>query len=137
MIPCGSDFLRSPLGDVNDIRSWQVVDQALPLPYNLGANDFNTIQFFGANDTLSEQPWVIRKHQAFRAVSDPSLFEAGHLPLVYTNRRLIGRSVWNSHWKIVIPANTLLNDEQQGLSNFAASVQDIKLFVRTYSNSGN
>lgn len=137
LIPCGSDFLRSPLGDVDDIRSWQVVDQALPLPYNLGANDFNTIQFFGANDTLSEQPWVIRKHQAFRAVSDPSLFEAGHLPLVYTNRRLIGRSVWNSHWKIVIPANTLLNDEQQGLSNFAASVQDIKLFVRTYSNSGN
>jgi hypothetical protein len=54
-----------------------------------------------------------------------------------TNARLIGRSVWNSQWKIVIPAHTLLNDEQAGMNHFAASVDDIKLFFRTYSNSGN
>jgi len=137
LIPCGSDFMRTPLGDTGDIRSWQVVDQALPLPYNLGASDFNTTQFFSATGTLSEHPWVIRKHQAFRAVADPSLFQAGDLPTVFTNARLIGRSVWNGQWKIVIPAITLLNNEQQGLNNFAASVDDIKLFLRTYSNSGN
>ncbi|MDB4438286.1 hypothetical protein N9195_01715 [bacterium] len=137
LIPCGTDYMRTPLGDTGDIRSWQVVDQALPLPYNLGASDFNTTQFFGPNGTFAERPWVIRKHQAFRMLADPTLYEAGDLPLVYTNARLIGRSVWNSQWKIVIPAVTLLEDEQMGLNNFAASVDDIKLFLRTYSNSGN
>jgi hypothetical protein len=137
LIPCGTDFMRDPMGDTGAIRSWQVVDQALPMPYNLGASSFNSIQFFSANGSLSEQPWVIRKHQAFRAVADPSLFEAGDLPIVYSNARLIGRSVWNSQWKIVIPANTLLADEQKGLTNFVKSVKDIHLFLRTYSNSGN
>lgn len=137
LIPCGTDYMRSPLGDTGDIRSWQVVDQALPLPYNLGASDFNTTQFFGPNDTFAERPWVIRKHQAFRMVADPSIYEDGSLPTVYTNARLIGRSVWNSQWKIVIPAITLLGNEQQGMNNFAASVKDIQLFLRTYSNSGN
>jgi len=137
LIPCGYDFMRTPLGDTGDIRGWQVVDQAMPLPYNLGASAFNTTQFFGPNDTFAERPWVIRKHQAFRMVANPSIYGAGDLPTVFTNSRLIGRSVWNSQWKIVIPAITLLNDEQKGLNNFAASVQDIKLFLRTYSNSGN
>jgi hypothetical protein len=137
LIPCGNDFMRTPMGDTGDIRSWQVVDQALPLPYNLGASDFNTTQFFGPNDTFAERPWVTRKHQAFRMVADPAIYEDGSLPTVFTNARLIGRSVWNSQWKIVIPALTLLRDEQMGLNNFAASVDDIKLFLRTYSNSGN
>ena len=137
LIPCGNDFMRTPMGDTGDIRSWQVVDQALPLPYNLGASDFNTTQFFGPNDTFAERPWVIRKHQAFRMVADPVIYGDGSLPLVFTNARLIGRSVWNSQWKIVIPAITLLKDEQMGLNNFAASVSDIQLFLRTYSNSGN
>ena len=137
LIPCGTDFMRAPLGDTGTIRSWQVTDQALPLPFNLGGSDFNDAQFFGANGTLSEQPWVIRKHQAFRAVGDPSLFGEGDIPIVYSNARLIGRSAWNSQWKIVIPAISLLADEQQGMSNFAASVNDIKLFLRTYSHSGN
>jgi hypothetical protein len=137
LIPCGNDFMRMPIGDTGAIRSWQVVDQALPLPYNLGASDFNTTQFFGPNDTFAEKPWVIRKHQAFRMVADPAIYEDGSLPTVFTNARLIGRSVWNSQWKIVIPANTLLNDEQQGMNNFTKSVDDIQLFLRTYSNSGN
>jgi hypothetical protein len=137
LIPCGSDFMRMPMGDTGAIRSWQVVDQALPLPYNLGASDFNATQFFGPNDTFAERPWVIRKHQAFRMLADPAIYEDGSLPTIYTNARLIGRSVWNSQWKIVIPANTLLKDEQAGMNNFAATVKDIKLFIRTYSNSGN
>jgi hypothetical protein len=45
--------------------------------------------------------------------------------------------VWNTRWKIVIPAYTLLTDEQDGLNRFVASVTDIQLFLRTYSHSGN
>jgi hypothetical protein len=118
------------------VRNWTVHDQALPLPYNLGGTDFNSTQFFNANGTLSEQPWIIRKHQAFRPVADATMFY-GSVPQEFTNTRLIGRSVWNSRRKIVIPAYTLLQDEQAGLNRFAASVKDIQLFLRTYSNSGN
>ena len=136
-IPCGVDFMRAPLsGDSEFIRSWNVQDQALPLPYNLGANDFNSTQFFSANGTLSENPWVVRKHQAFRAVGNPDLF-TGTPPLEFSTNRLIARSAWNSRWKIVIPAYTLLNDEKEGLKRFVASVQDIMLYLRTYSHSGN
>lgn len=138
LIPCGNDYMRAPaLGDSNIVRSWDVQDQALPLPYNLGANDFNSTQFFSSNGTLSEQPWITRKHPAFRPVTDPSLFLGGSIPLPYTNSRLIGRSAWNGQWKLVIPAYTLLNDEQEGLTRFVRSVEDIKLFLRTYSHSGN
>ena len=138
LIPCGADYmLAPPLGDTNTVRSWNVQDQALPLPFNLGATAFNSNQFFNANGTLSEQPWIIRKHPAFRPVTDGSVFIAGDIPLAFTNSRLIGRSVWNGNWKIVIPAYTLLNNEQDGLNRFVKSVKDIKLFFRTYSNAGN
>jgi hypothetical protein len=137
LIPCGSDYmLAPPLGDTNTLRSWTVHDQALPLPYNLGASAFNTTNFFDANGTLSEQPWILRKHQAFRPVSDPAFFYSP-IPTEFTNTRLVGRSVWNGQWKIVIPAYTLLENEQDALNRFVASVTDIQLFLRSYSNSGN
>jgi hypothetical protein len=136
-IPCGIDsMLAPPLGDTNTVRSWTVHDQALPLPMNLGASAFNSTQLFDANGTLSEQPWILRKHQAFRPVNDPAFFYSS-VPAEFTNSRLVGRSVWNTRWKIVIPAYTLLSDEQEGLNRFVASVTDIQLFLRTYSHSGN
>jgi len=137
LIPVGADkMLAPPLGDTGVERSWMVKDQALPLPYNLGATAFSSNQFFSASGTLSEQPWIQRKHQAFRAVNDAAFFY-GLQPAEFGSARLVGRSVWNTQWKIVIPAYGLLNNEQTGLTRFAASVQDIKLFLRTYSNSGN
>ena len=113
-----------------------MADQALPLPYNLGGTSFNGNQFFNANNTLSEQPWILRKHQAFRPVNDPAFFYST-MPNEFTSSRLVGRSVWNGQWKIVIPAYSLLTDEQIGLNRFVASVKDIQLFLRTYSNAGN
>jgi hypothetical protein len=69
-------------------------------------------------------------------VSDPAFFYS-RIPTEFTNTRLVGRSVWNGRWKIVIPAYTLLENEQDALNRFVASVKDIQLFLRTYSNSGN
>jgi len=137
LIPCGEDsMLAPPLGDTNTLRSWTVHDQALPLPFNLGASAFNSTRLFNAASTLSEQAWIQRKHQSFRPVSDPAFFYSS-VPSEFTNSRLVGRSVWNSKWKIVIPAYTLLDDEQTGMNRFTSSVQDIQLFLRTYSHSGN
>jgi hypothetical protein len=137
LIPAGEDRMRTPpLGDTNVIRSWSVKDQAIPLPRNLGSANFSSLQFFTPQGSLNEQLWIRRKHQAFRAVDDPVYFYSS-LPAEYTNSRLVGRSVWNTQWKIVIPAYSLLNSEQTGLDRFVKSVSDIKLFLRTYSHSGN
>jgi hypothetical protein len=137
LIPCGNDIMRAPpLGDTGTLRSWTVQDQALPLPYNLGRSDFNSNQYFSANGTLNEKPWIIRKHQAFRAVADKELFNAAP-PLEYSSNRLIARSAWNTRWKIVIPAVNLLADEKAALDRFVSSVTDVQLYLRTYSRSGN
>jgi hypothetical protein len=137
LIPVGTDYLLAPpLGDTGAVRAFDVRDQALPLPFNLGATAFSSTQFFNANGTLSEAPWILRKHQAFRPVNDPAFFY-GTVPAEFTSSRLVGRSVWNSGWKLVIPAYALLNNETEALNRFVASVKDIELFLRTYSHSGN
>ena len=137
VIPTGTDYMYAPpLGTGLFERSWKVEDQAMPLPFNIGASEFNNTQFFNANGTLSERPWVIRQHQAFRPVADPAILLGG-LPTEFTSHRLVGRSVWNSGWKIVIPAYSLLNNEQEGLNRFARTVRDIRIFIRSYSYSGN
>ena len=137
LIPTGMDYmLAPPLGDTGSVRTFDVRDQALPLPFNLGATAFSSTQFFNANGTLSEAPWILRKHQAFRPVNDPAFFYSS-TPAEFTSSRLVGRSAWNGGWKLVIPAFTLLSSEQDGLTRFVASVKDIELFLRTYSHSGN
>ncbi len=137
LIPVGTDYmLAPPLGDTGAVRAFDVLDQALPLPFNLGATSFSSTQFYNANGTLSEAPWILRKHQAFRPVNDPTFFYSS-VPAEFTSSRLVGRSVWNGQWKLVIPAYTLLNVEAEGLNRFVASVKDIQIFLRTYSHSGN
>jgi hypothetical protein len=145
LIPCGADSMRSPpLGDTSTIRSWNVDDVAIPLPYNIGASDFSDAPFYQAADSLSEPLYAVRKHQAFRPVSslqafNTSIYGAGSSlqPSQYTNERLIGRSVWNSKWKLVIPGRYLLADPNQGLARFVNSVKDIHLYFVTYSYAGN
>ena len=55
----------------------------------------------------------------------------------FTNSRLIGRSIWNSQWKLVIPGRELLNNPKEGLDRFLQTVKDIKIHWVTYSYSGN
>jgi hypothetical protein len=145
LIPVGVDSMRSPpLGDSSAIRSWNVNDAAVPLPFNLGASAFSSANLYQSADALSEPLFTLRKHQAFRPVSTTAAFSndiygsSGSLrPSQYTNRRLIGRSVWNTQWKLVIPGYTLLNDPNEGLDRFIRTVKDVKLHFVTYSFSGN
>jgi hypothetical protein len=144
LIPVGQDSMRSPpLGDASAIRSWNVDDVAVPLPFNVGASDFASSPFYNAANSLSEPLFAVRQHQAFRPVPTTELFNfniygGGSLQASeFTNRRLIGRSIWNSQWKLVIPGKTLLNDPDQGLARFIASIKDVHLFFITYSYAGN
>ena len=145
LIPVGVDSMRSPpLGDSSEIRTWSVEDLAIPMPFNIGASGFSDKAFYQSSDSLTEPLFALRKHQAFRPVSSAAFFSqdlygtAGNLRRTqFTNNRLIGRSVWNSQWKLVIPGRTLLNNPDEGLDRFVRTVKDIKLNFVTYSYSGN
>lgn len=145
LIPVGVDSMRSPpLGDSSVIRSWIVNDVTIPLPFNIGASEFSTKKLYQSGDSLTDLLFSVRKHQAFRPVASTDAFNQGvygddgiFLPTPYTNRRLIGRSVWNSRWKLVITGKTLLNDPDEGIDRFLQTVKDIKLHFVTYSYSGN
>ena len=142
LIPVGVDSMRSPpLGDQSVIRSWKVDDVTIPLPFNIGSSEYSSKKLFQSSDSLSEPLFGIRKHQAFRPVSTAAVFNygllEGHTSSEYTSSRLIGRSVWNSKWKLVIPGRNLLNDPEEGLDRFIRTVKDIKLRFETYSYSGN
>jgi hypothetical protein len=145
LVPVGVDAMRSPpLGDARGIRTWKVQDIAIPMPFNIGASDLSTMDIWTSTDTLTEVPFAIRKHQAFRPVSSSSYFTpdlyTGNGTLQrsqFTSNRLVGRSVWNTQWKLVIPGKTLLNDPNEGLARFLETVKDVKLHFVTYSYSGN
>ena len=137
LIPVGQDVMRTPpLGDGGDFRTWQVHDHAMPLPYNIGNTAFSEVDYWTSASSLSEPFFQPRKHQAFRAVDNPEFFYSSH-PEEFTNNRLVGRSVWNTRWKLVIPGNALLADPVEGLDRFVRSVEDIKIYLKTYSYSGN
>ncbi|MCC6233163.1 MAG: hypothetical protein IT580_11005 [Verrucomicrobiales bacterium] len=146
LIPVGLDSMRSPpLGDTSTVRTWSVNDIAIPLPFNLGGSEHSTAKLWQSADSLSEPLFAFRKHQPFRPVPSSSYFEdlvvywtGGELERTqYNNTRLLGRSAWNSRWKLVIPGRTLLADPQDGLDRFIRGVKDVRLYFMTYSYSGN
>lgn len=145
LIPVGTDSMRNPpVGVASSVRTWDVVDAAIPVPFNIGGSDFSTGDAWSSARSLSEPLYADRRHQAFRPVDDASRFlgpiygAGGTLQRSqYMNSRLIGRSVWNSKWKLVIPADSLLNDPDEGLARFLRSVKDVQLYFQTYSYSGN
>ena len=147
LIPVGQDVMRSPpLGDTSVLRSWNVKDVTIPLPFNVGASEFSARSIWQTRDMLSDDLFGIRKHQAFRAVlweiaeeDGPTFDDSGPLyaPSKIVNNRLVGRSVWNTRWKLVIPGKALFTDPDEGINRFIETVEDIKIYFQTYSYSGN
>ncbi|MEN9576536.1 MAG: hypothetical protein RL514_4391 [Verrucomicrobiota bacterium] len=145
LIPVGVDSMRSPpLGDSSAVRTWSVNDVTIPLPFNIGGSDFSTKALYQSSDSLTEPLFNLRKHPAFRPVSTTAAFTSsiygggGALQQSqFTNTRLIGRSVWNSKWKLVIPGYKLLSDPNDGLDRFINTVKDVKFHLVTYSYAGN
>ena len=144
LVPAGNDVFRSP-GGAGATREWKVLDQLLPIPYvNPGAlTDPNWIPI---NGMLGGQLADIRKFASFQAYNDGGSFNPGQTT---SSSRLIGRSVWNTRWLLIIPAGTLLADRNEALQRFingnqlpngtrdGNGVSDIKIFFQTYSYAGN
>lgn len=146
LIPVGIDSMRVPSDDLEEVRSWQVVDQALPVPYPLNEQDWGSPDWSMLKDGLGNELFKIRKYPSMRAYHDSGDFSAAE---VVNNSRLVGRSVWNSKWLLIIPGGTLLADADEGLARLIHGIEtapgvrsqigidDIKIFFETYSYSGN
>ncbi|MCW5558630.1 MAG: hypothetical protein KIT22_12460, partial [Verrucomicrobiae bacterium] len=133
LVPVGTDRLRSPDGDDFTVRDWQVLDQRIPMPFPLTEADLSDLSGFPVYPSVDGSFSPIRRHSAFRAYQD-SAFD---LDQFNESTRLVGRSVWNSQWVLIIPGAYLLGDASQGMDQFIQSVEDIKLYFQTYSVSGN
>ena len=133
LIPIGADVLRSPNSDNFETRLWRVVDQKIPTPFPIGSSEMQNASYIPAMDNLGGELAAIRKSASFRAYHD-----AGFTPDQMTrDSRLIGRSVWNTEWMLVIPGGTLLNDSNAGLDLLIDSITDIRFSFQTYAYSGN
>ena len=148
LIPVGADIMRSPSGDTLSTREWQVVDQKIPVPFPIGNAELTNPNWIPINDSLSDTFSDIRRFSRFRAYHDSGDFDPSEAS---TDSRLIGRSVWNTQWMLIIPGETLLNPSNEGLDTFiygqpvpggggardGDGVKDILLFFQTYAYSGN
>ena len=112
----------------------------------LSSDSLNDPNWIPMNDTLLGDLGEIRKFARFRAYHDSGIFDPNE---TINDSRLIGRSVWNTRWLLIIPAGTLHTDRNEGLQRFingalrpdgtrdGNGVTDIKLFFQTYAYSGN
>jgi hypothetical protein len=134
LVPVGADVLRSPNGSNFETRLWRVVDQKIPLPFPIQQNQLQDPKYSPMLDQSGGSFVEIRKFSSLRAYHDSGGFDPSEAS---SDSRLVGRSVWNTQWMLVIPGGTLLNDKTKGLDTFINSVSDIKLFFQTYAYSGN
>ena len=137
LIPAGLDYMRVPVkassSAAAEIRSWDVVDQVLPIPYPFSDAQWQSTDWSMMKDIFSNEMCAQRRHPTIRAAVAPSFDESG----MSYNARLIGRSVWNDGWWLIIPAASLHSDDATARKNFVETVKDIHLYLKTYSFSGN
>jgi hypothetical protein len=133
LFPAGMDIMRSPTGDTLATRQWKVLDQVVPVPFPIGANDLADPAWIPQLDELSDSFAQIRRYSSFRAYHDAGVYD---ITQTTQDTRLIGRSVWNTDWVLIIPGGTLLADPDQGLDAFVDSVSDILISLQSYSYPG-
>ena len=150
LVPAGTDVMRSPGSAGDDLLAYDVVDQVVPLPFPLGSSaldepDWMAIYdaFTGYGDPLAS----LRRYPSLRAYHDHGSFEDDAM---ISSTRLVGRSVWNTRWLLIIPAGAFHADRDFALKTLISGadvdgdgtleqpgIQDIQIGFETYSHSGN
>ncbi len=147
IFPVGADVLRARNGNDFETREWQVMDQAIPVPFPIGSSDLDNYAW-NPLDSLSGSATELRRYGRIKAYHFSEPFDDTQ---VTSDSRLVGRSVWNRRWMIIIPGGTFLNDPVEGLDTFihgqripgggtardGDGVEDIRIFFKTYAYSGN
>ena len=140
-VPVGRDYMRTPYGTTRKTLAFKVVDQVMPIPYDAGTlsallADADWISTLSAGDSAA----TIRRHSTMSVLGGDEA----------TSTRLVGRSVWNDRWLLVIPASALSSDRVNALKTFingldadhdgqidVPGVSDIEIGFKAYSRSGN
>jgi hypothetical protein len=147
LIPVGNDLLRSPTGFSGTPREFVVTDQLMPVPFPITVSELDDPAWIPSIDSLSGTLSAIRRFGRVRAYHDSGEFSPSE---VNRDSRLIGRSVWNTKWMLIIPGSTLHGDAEEGLRRFidgrlldpsgpadgerdGNGVSDVKLFFETYA----
>ncbi|NQU38880.1 MAG: hypothetical protein HQ523_02910 [Lentisphaerae bacterium] len=145
LFPAGMDQMRVPFESDSRMRRWEVVDQAMPLPFPISDDEWEQPDWSMLSNVLGNELYRTRRYPSMLAYHDSGQDD----DQMVWNSRLIGRSVWNSRWVLIIPGGTLLSDAEEGLDRFIFGretapgvrdlngVKDIKLYFHTYSYSGN
>ncbi len=129
-VPAGIDIMRvSRTDDPNELRLWKVVEQAIPVPFPTSSTAIQKSGYIPLLDGLNGRFADQRRFSDFRAYPD----ELGD---AVKDTRLVGRSIWNTQWVLIIPGATLNADPETGLDRFVDQVTDIKLIFDTYGQSG-
>ena len=141
LVPVGRDYMRAPAGTARKTLAFKVIDQLMPIPYDssslgglLGSADWISTLYTG------DDAATIRRHSTMAVLGGDEV----------TSKRLVGRSVWNDRWLLVIPASSLSSDRVNALKTFihgldtnkdgqvdVPGVSDIQIGFRAYSRSGN
>ena len=126
-----------------------MVDQKLPAPFPISAPEMESDRsWIPSVDTINDEPFQIRRHSDFKAYHDSGYLDKEEMTY---DTRLIGRSVWNSRWLLIIPGASLLYEPNEGLDTFidgpevvggggersGYGISDIRIFFETYAYSGN
>lgn len=148
LIPVGIDFLRTPGGD-GGTRQWKIAEQLIPVPFPLANTSVSATNWIPINDTLGNQYYALRRYSALQAYNDGGYQQSQ----VTSSSRLVGRSVWNTKWMLIIPAGSLLGDRNEAIQRFiygslvnpngpangprdGNGVSDIKISFQTLSYPG-
>jgi hypothetical protein len=142
LVPAGFDTLRSPTDYEGVPRTFSVLDQVMPMPFPIDANQLSDSAYIPSLDVTGAPLLQIRRFGRFRAYHDSGQFDPAE---VFRDSRLVGRSVWNSKWILVIPQSTLYipgsgEPADSGLQKLIGTeddpgVSDILVFFETYAHS--
>jgi hypothetical protein len=136
LIPTGADVMSIPnAASPSQTRVWNVVDQVIPVPLPGIEAKLPYSNFVPLLDSLDGRIGQQRRFSSFRAYHDSG--EAVNTDELVSDSRLVGRSVWNTGWTLIIPGRALNADPDEGLDRFIEQVSDIKLVFQTYGFSGN
>ena len=153
LIPAGLDIMYVSSSAEFATREWNVVDQKIPVPLPVSQSSLRDPAWIPLRDSLNGTIAEIRRFSSFRAYHNAGFTEEQ----MSFDSRLVGRSVWNTRWLLIIPGGTFLADQTDGLDTFihglpasggpatdsrglkrdGNGIKDIKLSFETYAISGN
>jgi hypothetical protein len=155
LVPVGRDIMTIPTSAAADpetggfqVRYWDVLDQAIPVPFPSVDSFLDQPGYRPSIDSLLEPEGSMRRFSSFLAhgYTDTSRIDESSMTW---DSRLVGRSVWNDEWLLIIPGSSLGADSTEAIRtfvegsllidntrNFRSAVSDIKIFFRTYGYSG-